>query len=169
MNKFSTLLQGGDLRSIGKANEIVEMVQSQQDFDELFNCLFYSDRKVVMRSADAIEKISLNNADFIQKHKRQILILSQDALNIELKWHLALLLPRLHLNELESSKVWDTLSQWAMDKEESKIVRVNAVQGLFNMKPLELTKSQELNDILEGIKKENIPSLNARIKKLVKE
>lgn len=57
MNKFQNLLEGGDLRSIGKANEIVDMIHNQADFDELFENLMATDRKIVMRAADAMEKI----------------------------------------------------------------------------------------------------------------
>lgn len=45
VTKFQDPLQGGDLRSIGKANEIVSMVKDQNDFDELFSGLYHSDRK----------------------------------------------------------------------------------------------------------------------------
>lgn len=91
MNKFQDILKGGDLRSIGKANEIVAMVNNQTAFDELFEGLTYSERKVVMRTADAIEKITLRKSDYLQKHKTELLNLCQSAKDIELKWHLALL------------------------------------------------------------------------------
>lgn len=87
MNKFQDILKGGDLRSIGKANEIVAMVNNQTAFDELFEGLTYSERKVVMRTADAIEKITLRKSDYLQKHKTELLNLCQSAKDIELKWH----------------------------------------------------------------------------------
>lgn len=52
--KFQGLLQGGDLRSIGIGNENVALVNTQIEFDDLFEGLYHSDRKVVMRTADAI-------------------------------------------------------------------------------------------------------------------
>lgn len=72
MSKFQDLLKGGDLRSIGKANSIVALVKSQADFDDLFIELTNADRKVVMRTADAIEKITIHNPELIIKHKTEL-------------------------------------------------------------------------------------------------
>ena len=166
MNKFQEILKGGDLRSIGKANEIVTMVNTQNDFDELFIGLNHSDRKVVMRTADAIEKITLDKSDYLQKHKTELLNLCQIAKDIELKWHLVLLVSRLSLTKKELGNTWDLLTKWATDKKESKIVRVNSIQGLFNLLQQNHELSQDFNLTLSEIEKEKIPSLNARIKKL---
>lgn len=73
MLKFVKLLSGGDLRSIGKSNSIVPKVKNQNDFDELFKCLFHKDRIVVMRAADAIEKITVSNPLYLIKHKKKII------------------------------------------------------------------------------------------------
>ena len=166
MNKFQEILKGGDLRSIGKANEIVTMVNTQNDFDELFIGLNHSDRKVVMRTADAIEKITLDKSDYLQKHKTELLNLCKIAKDIELKWHLVLLVSRLSLTKEELGNTWDLLTKWATDKKESKIVRVNSIQGLFNLLQQNHELSQDFNLTLSEIEKEKIPSLNARIKKL---
>lgn len=166
MNKFQDILKGGDLRSIGKANEIVAMVNNQTAFDELFEGLTYSDRKVVMRTADAIEKITLRKSDYLQKHKIELLNLSQSAKGIELKWHLALLVSRLNLTQKELGSTWNLLTKWATDRKESRIVRVNSIQGLFNLLQQNPELSQDFNLTLSEIGKEKIASLNARIKKL---
>ncbi len=166
MNKFQEILKGGDLRSIGKVNEIVTMVNTQNDFDELFIGLNHSDRKVVMRTADAIEKITLDKSDYLQKHKTELLNLCQIAKDIELKWHLVLLVSRLSLTKKELGNTWDLLTKWATDKKESKIVKVNSIQGLFNLLRQNHELSQDFNLTLSEIEKEKIPSLNARIKKL---
>ena len=135
MKNFDKLLKGGDLRSIGKANEVVKEVKNQSDFDTLFNGLFNSDRKIVMRSADAIEKITIKNSGYLSKHKKKILLLCATAKDKELKWHLALLVSRIKLTEEEFGIVWQTLINWATDKNESKIVRVNSIQSLSNLLP----------------------------------
>lgn len=41
---------------------------------------------------------------------------------------MALLVSRLKLAKSEIGKVWATLMKWALDKKESKIVRVNSIQ-----------------------------------------
>ena len=167
MNNFQDILKGGDLRSIGKANEIVPEVNTQNDFDELFIGLNHSDRKVVMRTADAIEKITLKKTDYLQKHKKAIVDLCQITIDIELKWHLALLVSRLSLTKEELENTWGLLTKWVTNRQESKIVRVNSIQGLFNLLQQNQELSQNFNATLVEIEKEKIPSLNARIRKLL--
>ena len=53
-----------------------------------------------------------------------------------------------------------------MQKNESKIVRVNSVQGLFNLLPQNAALTGDFNLLLKTLEAENIPSLNARIKRL---
>ncbi len=168
MNKFLDILKGGDLRSIGKANDAITMVTSQETFDELFTGLHSPDRKVVMRSADAIEKITAHNHNYLHKHKQALLNILQIAKDIELKWHVALLVTRLDLTEKECKQIWDILTQWATDGNESKIVRVNSIQGLFNLVQMRPGFTQSFYSTISHIEKEKIPSLNARIRKIKK-
>ena len=166
MKNFEDLLKGGDLRSIGKANVIVKEVTNQSDFDALFMGLFHTDRKVVMRTADAIEKITLTKPMLLNNHKKEVLELFFSAKHIELKWHLALLVSRLTLTSAETGKVWHYLTDWATNKKESKIVRVNSVQSLFNLLQKNMELKQDFDQTIDRITIENIPSINARIKKI---
>lgn len=166
MKNFEYLLKGGDLRSIGKVNAVMKEIKSQTDFDTLFNELFNSDRKIVMRSADAIEKITIENSGYLSKHTKKILALCETAKDKELKWHLALLVSRIKLTEKEFGLIWQTLTNWATNKNESKIVRVNSIQGLYNLLPQNLELLQDFEITLNEIESENIPSITARIKKL---
>lgn len=160
------MLKGGDLRSIGKANQIVALVNDQQTFDELFSALFNMDRIEIMRAADAIEKITANKPDYLHPHKYDILELCNKAMDIELKWHLALLVSRLDLTKKEVDNVWKILTRWASDKKESKIVRVNSLQGLHTILQSNQELIQDFNQVLNKVERENIPSINARIRKL---
>jgi len=92
--------------------------------------------------------------------------LCSETINIELKWHLALLLSRLQLTEKELGQVWQLLTEWATDKKESKIVRVNSVQSLFDLYKTNKDLKQDFNLTIDELVKENIPSLNARIRKI---
>ena len=143
MAQFEKVLAGGDLRSIGKSNSVVLKVRDQDGFDELFKCQFYNDRIVVMRAADAIEKITIQHASYLTKYKSDLLKLCLTAKNKELKWHLALLVLRLNLSVEEIEVVWQLLSGWALDKQESKIVRVNAMQALYEISLREKQRIKE--------------------------
>jgi len=163
---YENLLKGGDLRSIGRANDVVKNVKSQRDFDSLFEGLFDDDRKVVMRTADALEKISAEKPEYLAKHKKAILKLLSTAEGIELKWHLAQMVPRMKLTTREVGIVWQCLALWAMDKSESRIVRANSVQGLYELSETRSELKRDLELMVDEVRRENIPSLNARIRKL---
>lgn len=166
MKSFVNQLKGGDLRSIGKADEIVRKITNQEDFDALFSGLFNSHRIVVMRTADAIEKITVSKPYLLNPHKAELLHLCHNATHIELKWHLALLVSRLKLTADETEKVWKLLTAWASNEMESKIVRVNSLQALFQLTQCNEELKEDFDQIINRIASENIPSLNARIKKL---
>jgi hypothetical protein len=162
-------LIGGDLRSLGNTGIIISEITSQKKFDELFGGLFDADRLVVMRAADAIEKITISHPEYLKSHKKQLFDLFQTASHIELKWHLAQLMPRLKLNKYETGIVWNTLTQWAMDKSGSRIVRVNSMQALFDIQKQYPELKKDFTDTISKMGRENIPSIVARIKKLRKE
>lgn len=168
MTDLENLLKGGDLCSLGESRKVIALVSSQEKFDELFQILFHYDRKVVMRTADAIEKITVDQPAFLTSHKKELISLCSMAEDKELKWHLALLVSRLDLTKQELGKIWQRLTDWALQRDESRIVRVNAVQGLFNLLPQNKALKQDFYQTLLEIERENIPSLKARIKKLTK-
>ena len=84
----------------------------------------------------------------------------------ELKWHLVLIVTRLELTDIEVGEVWQLLSDWAKNKNESKIVRVNSLQGVFYFQSHNDNFKNDFKLTLSEIDRENNPSLNARIKKL---
>lgn len=168
MKDFARLLLGKDLRSITKSNDIVQSVDDQESFDELFALLLHHERTLVMRAADAIEKITLTHKEFLDPHRGQLLSLLKSAMNKELKWHIAQLITRIRLNQDVLRDVWSTLTYWAQNPNESKIVRVNSLQGLFELSDQfpDLKKNFELT--MQILEREPIPSIQARVKKLKK-
>lgn len=169
MNRFEKLLSGGDLRSIGKNNSVIKKIKNQTDFDELFKYLFHANRIVVMRAADAIEKVTATNLNYLGTHKPEIFTLCSTAKNKELLWHLAQLIPRMSLSYEEFIKAWKMLSSWTFDKSNSRIVRVCAIQSLYDLSKQQQNLMTDLNTIMFEIEKENIPSLNARLRLIRKE
>jgi hypothetical protein len=165
---FAHLLLGKDRRSIAGSDEVVQAVRDQPTFDELFGLLLHHERLLVMRAADAVEKITTNNKAFLTPHKGQLLALLKSALHNELKWHLALLVSRLQLDENELNDVWRILSYWALNPNESKIVRVNSIQGLFELSHQYSGFDDALSHIFQALQYEKIPSLQARLRKLSK-
>jgi len=58
------------------------------------------------------------------------------------------------------------LEKWILDKKESKIVRVNSLQSLYEIVKDNNEYQNNLMKIVKIIREENISSINARIKKL---
>jgi hypothetical protein len=168
MNNFEKYLNGSDLRSLGESDKIISFIKDQNDFDELFKYLFNIDRNIRMKAIDVVEKIICKNNHFLQKHKTEIIKLSNDVENIEFKWHLAQLFGKLIYEENELQNVWEKLREWVLNKKESKIVRVNSLQSLYELAKINGSYEKEINGIIKELEKENIPSMKARIKKIIK-
>jgi hypothetical protein len=166
--RFDKILSSGDLRSIGSSQAAVLNLHSQKAFDELFRCLFHADRLVVMRAADSIEKITIQHPHYLVNHEKEIFQLCQQVKHKELQWHLALLLPRLRLSKTDFKKSGQLLATWAADKNASRIVRVNALQGLAELTQRDKSMLPELQRLMSSLAAENIPSLTARIKRIKK-
>lgn len=164
MLQLHKLLSGSDLRSLRNANSLIGHVKNQKDFDQLFLYLYHRDRPVVMRAADTIEKITIDDPSYLIKHKQQIIDLLRAADHKELKWHVALLVTRVALDANDLSRIWKILSGWAADKDESRIVRVNSLQALFELAIKNPTLMSHFKKVVAGLDKENIPSLSARIR-----
>lgn len=85
-----------------------------------------------------------------------------------MKWHLALLIPRLDLTDNEKEIAWQTLAGRVLDKQENKIARANLLRALYEIAERDNFYLKEFELAVDQIRKENIPSLNARIKKLAR-
>lgn len=96
------LLAGGDRRSIGRADEVAAAVlQSPGRFPQLMTGLWSTNSLVRMRAADAMEKISREKPELLCPYKKELLGLIHEAKDKEVRWHLALMAPRLALNARE--------------------------------------------------------------------
>lgn len=164
--RIEALLSGNDLRSIGKVREIISLIRNQGDFDELFSFMAHPDRPIRMRAADAAEKISLEHPEYLQGHVAELFDLSSSAIDKEFKWHLALLLSRPAFSKKEADRAWTILTEWARDKTNSRITRVNALEGLDRLCRKETHRLPQFQKLLDNLTTENIPSINARIRKI---
>lgn len=168
MNLLSKL-KGGDLRSIGKADEVAKQIGSDQKlFDEIFQGIFDTDSIIRMRSSDVAEKVLRNHPLLLKKHKNKILTNLDKFKQQEVKWHIALMVSYLKLTTVESEKVFSGLSRWVTD-DKSKIVRVNSMQALADISMEKNNiKAKTIALIKEQIKT-GTPSLMSRGRKLLKQ
>ena len=157
------------MRSIGKANEVVTQIGSDQKlFDEIFQGIFDTDSIIRMRSSDVAEKVLRNHPLLLKKHKNKILTNLDKFEKQEVKWHIALMVSYLKLTTVESEKVFSGLSRWVTD-DKSKIVRVNSMQALADISMEKNNiKAKTIALIKEQIKT-GTPSLMSRGRKLLKQ
>ena len=114
---IAAMLGGGDRRSIGKANRIAKIVLAEpKRFGELLGCLWDEDPIVRMRAADAAEKVTVTRPELLNPHRPELLGLLAEAEQIELRWHLALMVPRLALTGPERQRAVKSLQRYLEDR-----------------------------------------------------
>jgi hypothetical protein len=166
-NKLKDWLKGGDRRSIGRANEVAAMVlREPRRFPELIEFLWSDDPIVRMCAADAAEKISVQKPGLLAPFKADLMGLLFVAEPQELRWHLALMIPRLTLTKKERQRAAEGLRRYLEDR--SSIVKTFALQGLTELAAVERSLLPEVREILGAAERAGTPAMRARARKLLK-
>jgi hypothetical protein len=132
MNQILLMLLGGDRRSIGRANEVVQIIlQQPEKFDDLFQGFYELDPIIKMRTADAIEKITAEKPDLLIPYKQRIIDLVDKINQIEVQWHFAQIIPRLPLSEIEIYKAYQMIENYLLST--SAIVKTFSYQCLLEL------------------------------------
>ena len=167
-HKLTDMLRSGDRRSIGKSNQAAKLVLSEPArFPELLKCLWDEDPIVRMRAADAAEKVTVKRLDLLQPHKQELLDLLAEAEQIELRWHLALMVPRLTLNGPERQRAAAALQRYLADR--SSIVRTFALQGLADLARQDSILRKTVLSTLKESLQTGAAAMKTRARKLLKE
>ncbi len=165
---IAAMLKGGDRRSIGRSNQIAKLVFSDPKwFAELLECLWDEDPIVRMRAADAAEKVTVVRPELLNPHKQELLGLLVEAEQIELRWHLALMVPRLELSGPERHRAAAALQRYLEDR--SSIVKTFALQGLADLARQDTSLRESARQILEESLQTGAAAMKARARKLLKE
>lgn len=163
---MAVYLAGGDRRSIGRANEIVELLQSQPGLlPQLIHEMWNPDPIVAMRAADAVEKLTRKQGLALQRFKKELLGLAEESHQQELRWHLAAMLPRLELSPAECRRVTQILAAWLEDK--SSIVKTFALQGLFDLSLQHSALRPQVEELLTAAVQTGTAAMKARSRKLL--
>jgi hypothetical protein len=165
---IAAMLKGGDRRSTGNANQIAKLVLSKRKrFAELIQCLWDEDPIVRMRAADAAEKVTVTRPELLNPHKHELLGLLAEAKQIELRWHLALMVPRLALTSAERQRAAASLQRYLEDR--SSIVKTFALQGLADLGRQDASLREVARQALEESLRTGTAAMKARARKLMKE
>ena len=161
-------LKGGDRRSIGRANEVVRQVlRNPALFGELFEGMLSGDPLVRMRAADAAEKVTAERPDLLQPYKKRLLHEIANIDQQEISWHVAQMIPRLHLRPEERAIAIKVLSAYLTFK--GKIVRTFALQALVSLSYNDPKIRARVTKILRDVAETGSPALKARGRKLLEQ
>jgi len=160
------LLEGGDRRTIGRADQVAAMVSGDPKlFPELIAGLWSAHPLVRMRAGDAAEKVTRKHPELLQPYKKELLGLMTETLEQELRWHLAVMVPRLLLNAKERQVATSSLNNYLEDR--SSIVKTSALQGLADLAQHEPSIRPRVVEILREATRNGTSAMKARSRKLL--
>lgn len=166
MHAILKMLEGGDRRSIGRSNEVVDRVLARPElFDVLIDGMLMDDALVRMRCADAAEKISAQHPQWLVAHKATLLGKLAKIEQHEVRWHVAAMLSRLPLTSRERQRVVKMLLDWT--RERSSIVRTFAMQSLVAIALQDKTRVPDIRRRIEELCQTGTPAMKARGRKLL--
>ena len=166
MSSILKKLQGGDLRSIGRANEVAQEVQDNPVlFESVFVGLTNDDPVVRMRAADVIEKVTQSKPELLFGHTSKVISLLANSKQQEVCWHLAQIAPRLKYNELQEKEIIECLKSYLVHK--SKIVQVSAMESLAIIAERNTDLLNEVIKIITKLKATGSPAVQSRGRKLL--
>jgi hypothetical protein len=164
--RFACMLRGGDRRSIGKSNQVVAQILKRPDrLAELIECMWSDDAIIRMRAADAVEKISVQSPALLAPFKAELLGCADETAQAEMRWHMALMLPRLPVTAGERERARVRLREYLSDR--SSIVKTFALQGLTELAMGDAAREGEMIDLLQRVGRNGTPAMKARSRKLL--
>ncbi len=168
-NEFERQLSGGDARSLGRAEKVVEMVLSDpRKVSHLFQCLFSTDEIVRMRAGDALEKVCRAQPAVVQPFTERLFSEVSRIKQPSIQWHLAQMLAELPLNNSDKSRAVKLLKK-NLHESDDWIVTNLTIESLGKFARENEALRAELRRILPRYLASRHKSVVSRVKKLLKE
>ena len=168
MSRVLQKLKGGDLRSIGRVDEVVQdILRNPALFEEVFEGVLDDDPIVRMRSADALEKVSSKHPEYLQPFKKRLINEVSKIKQQEVRWHIAQMFSYLEVNERERDQIINILLSY-IDTSDSKIVKTFSMQTLADFAGKDKVVRPKILKILEELVKTGSPAMKSRGRKLIK-
>ena len=159
-------LKGGDLRSIGRVAEVVQDIFDDPDlFNSIVLGMLHEDPVVRMRSADVVEKVTIQRPQYLSAYKNLIMNEIAAIEQKEVRWHVAQLLPRLELDPEETQAAIEILKSYLND--DSRIVRTFAMDSLAHFVEENPTIEPWIISLIEELVEDGSPAMKARGRKLL--
>jgi hypothetical protein len=166
----SMLAQGKGRISAGRAEEVAALVLAQpRRASRMMECLWDDDPAVANRAAHALERVTRDGgpvaASILAGWKAALLGLLAEATENKLRWHLALVVPRMELTHDECRRAAQALQSWLED--ESSIVKTMAMQGLYDLTRQDASLLPLVVDLLRIFSRTGTPAVQARSRLLL--
>lgn len=159
-------LSGGDRRSIGNSLEVAaDVLANPKLFADLFRGMYSDDPIIRMRSADAVEKVTVHNPILLQPLKKALLTKVALIDQQEVRWHCAQLFSRVEWTRPERAKIISLLQEYLKDK--SSIVRTFAMSALGDIAAKDMKLRKPIVRQLEELTATGTPAMKTRGKKLL--
>ncbi len=169
MSKILQKLRGDDLRSIGKADEVVQDILNDPSlFKEVFEGMLNEDPVIRMRSADAIEKVSVKHPEYLQPFKSKLINHISKIEQQEVHWHVAQMFSYIEISKIERNKIIKILLSY-IETDESKIVKTFSMQTLADLAEKDGQIKPKIINLIKGMIKNGSPAIISRGKKLLKQ
>ena len=167
MSEILQKLRGGDLRSIGRAEEVVQdILRSPSLFGEVFDGMLNDDPLIRMRSADALEKVSSKHPEYLKPYKTRLISEVSKIKQQEVRWHVAQMFSRLEINNRERDRIIKILLSY-IDTSESKIVKTFSMQTLADLAKRDEAIRPQIIKILKNLVRTGSPAMKNRGNKLI--
>ena len=128
---FSTMLIVGTRNSLGRVDEVIELVlHDRSRLEELYASLFHDDEWARMRAADALEKICRQHPAWLEPYIDKIQAELSDKTQPSIQWHLAQIYQQVELSPPQKKKAIAWLKKLIATTEVDWIVSANAMEAL---------------------------------------
>jgi hypothetical protein len=125
------LTVGGKSNSLGRANEVIDIVLSDNSrLEELYNCLFEEDAWVRMRAADCLEKVCRQHPEWIEPYIDKFLARLTTSTQPSIQWHLAQIFEQVYLTNSQRQQAIKWLMELLSSKDVDWIVSANCMDTL---------------------------------------
>lgn len=169
MSKILQKLRGDDLRSIGKADEVVQDILNDPFlFQEVFEGMLNKDPVIRMRSADVIEKVSAKHPEYLQPFKSKLIYQISKIEQQEVRWHVAQMFSHIETSKIERNKIIKILLSY-IETDESKIVKTFSMQTLADFAEKDEQIKPRIRNLIKGMIKNGSPAIISRGTKLLKQ
>lgn len=169
MNKQEIVkaFSGKDLRGKSNASLVLKEYQKGKcSKSDIFDLVFSEDRLIAFRAIDTYELIAKEEGVSKDEMKR-LLDIMDGYKPKEFMWHYVQVMGYMRLANNMRSKVYTYLKKALYEYIESNIVRVFAMQSLFDLFKNDPGYAKHVRKILEEMNKSTIKSIKVRAKNLL--